>query len=81
MYSDCTLCIQGGLTCNGVLGEGLHVGQVIVRTVFLQPFTDILLRPENNRTDQAGLRRACVIYPIIVTGTVLEETNERDMLN
>lgn len=83
-----TLCILiahyvfgGRLTCNGVLGEGLHVGQVIVRTVFLQPFTDILLRPENDGTDQAGLRWACVIYPIIVTGTVLKEANNRDVLN
>lgn len=60
-------------TCDGVLGEGLHVGQVIVRTVFLQPFADVLLRPQDNRTDQAGLRRARVVYPIIVAGAVLEE--------
>lgn len=33
----------GARTCDGVLGEGLHVGQVVVRTVFLQPFTDVLL--------------------------------------
>lgn len=60
-------------TCNGMLGECLHVGQVVVRTVFLQPFTDILLRPEYDRADQAGLRRARVIDAVIVTGAVLQK--------
>lgn len=41
-------------------------------TVFLQPFTNILLRPEHDGTDQAGLCRACVINPVVITGTVLQ---------
>lgn len=32
-------------TCDGVMREGLYVGQVVVRTVFLQPPADILLSP------------------------------------
>lgn len=54
-----------------MVGEGLHVGQVVVRTVFLQPLADVLLRPQHHGPDQAGLSGAGVIYPIIVTGAVV----------
>lgn len=60
-----------------MLRERLHVGQVVVRTVFLQPFTDILLRPENDGPDQAGLRRTRVIDAVIVTGAVLKKKNRQ----
>lgn len=73
-----------GRTCDGVLGEGLHVGQVVVWTVFLQPFADVLLGPQDDGADQAGLRWARVVYPIIVTGAVLKRgkgQKERDALN
>lgn len=56
-----------------MVGEGLHVGQVVVRTVLLQPFADVLLRPEHDGPDQAGLRGAGVIYPIVVTVAVLQQ--------
>ncbi|PWA31885.1 hypothetical protein CCH79_00006491 [Gambusia affinis] len=36
-----------------------------------RPFTDILLRPENDGPDQAGLRRTRVIDAVIVTGADL----------
>lgn len=57
-----------------------------MRTVFLQPFADVLLRPEDNGTDQAGLRWARVVYPIVVTAAVLKKkpqnkANKRDALN
>lgn len=62
----------GSETCDGVVGERLHVGQVVVRTVFLQPSANILLGPEHDGADQAGLRRAGVIDPIVVGGAVLQ---------
>lgn len=68
----------GSVTCDGVVGERLHVGQVVVWTVFLQPFANILLRPEHDGADQAGLRRACVIYPVTVTGTILQPDGQTD---
>lgn len=40
-------------------------------TVFLQPFANVLLRPQHDGPDQAGLCGAGVIYPIVVAGTVL----------
>lgn len=42
-----------------------------MRTVLLQPFTNILLRPEHHGPDQAGLGGAGVVYSIVVTGAVL----------
>lgn len=65
--------------CDGVLGESLHVAQVVVRTVLLQPFTNILLRPEHNGPDQAGLCGAGVIYSIIVTGAVLRPSHQPEV--
>lgn len=37
-----------------------------MRTVLLQPFTNVLLRPQHDGPDQAGLGGAGVIYPIVV---------------
>lgn len=48
-------------TCDSVMGEGLYVGQVVVRTVFLQPLADILLSPQHHRFGQTGQRRTGVI--------------------
>lgn len=50
-----------------------------MRTVFLQPFTNILLRPQNDGPDQAGLCGAGVIYSIIVTGAVLHQSDQPEM--
>ena len=61
-----------------MLREDLHVGQVVVWTMFLQPFADVLLRPQNHRPDQAGLSRACVVNPIVVAGMTLQRERERD---
>lgn len=53
-YSDSVimndvLCASNTLvlvdTCDGVMREGFYVGQVVVRTVFLQPSADVLLSP------------------------------------
>ena len=55
------------ITCDSMVGEGLDVGEVVVRTVFLQPSADILLSPHYYRPDQAGLGGASVVYPIGVT--------------
>ena len=41
-------------TCDGVMGEGLYIGQVVVRTVFLKPLADILLSPQHHRFGQTG---------------------------
>lgn len=49
-------------TCDGVMGEGFDIGQVIVRTVFLEPLADVLLSPQHHRFGQTGQRRACVIH-------------------
>lgn len=64
-------------TCDGVVGEGLHVGQVVVRAVFLQPLTHILLRPQHHGPDQAGLSGAGVIYSVVVTGAALHRPTGR----
>ena len=56
------------LTCDGMLREDLYVGQVVVWTVFLQPSADILLGPQYNWPDEAGLSGAGVVDPIVVTG-------------
>lgn len=40
-------------TCDGVLGEGLHVDEVVVGTVLLEPLADVLLTPQNHRPRQA----------------------------
>lgn len=47
-----------------------------MRTVLLQPFANILLRPEHDGPDQAGLRGAGVIYPIVVTVAVLRPSHQ-----
>lgn len=41
-------------TSDGVLGEGLHVDEVVVRTVLLEPFADILLRPQDHGPGEAA---------------------------
>lgn len=46
--------------------------------MFLQPFANILLWPENDGADQAGLCWARVVYAIIVTGTVLQTDGETE---
>lgn len=41
-------------TCDGVMGEGLNVGQVVVRTVFFKPLAHVLLSPQHHRFGQTG---------------------------
>lgn len=66
----CTLFLAGR-TCDGVVGEGFHVAQVVVRAVLLQPFANVLLRPQHDGPDQAGLGGAGVIDAVAVTGAAL----------
>ena len=54
-------------TWEGVMREGRYVGQVVVRTVFLQPSADVLLSPQHHRSDQTGLGGAGVVDSIGVT--------------
>lgn len=48
-------------TCDGVVGKCFYVGQVVVRTVLLQPLADILLSPQHHWFGQTGQRGTGVI--------------------
>lgn len=48
-------------TCDGMVGESFYIGQVVVRTVLLQPLADILLSPQNHWFGQTGQCRAGVV--------------------
>jgi len=62
-------------TCDGVVGEGLDVGQVVVRTVLLEPLAHVLLRPQNHGLGQAGQRRAGVVHGEGLARTQLKHTH------
>lgn len=53
-------------TGDGVLGEGLHVDEVVVGTVLLEPLADILLTPQDHGPRQATQGGACVVQAIVV---------------
>lgn len=66
-------------TCDGVMGEGLYIGQVVVRTVFLKPLADILLSPQHHRFGQTGQSRTGVIHREGFSRTQLKETWSRNL--
>lgn len=49
-------------TCDGVMGEGLYIRQVVVRTVLLKPLADVLLSPQHYGFGQTGQCRTGVIH-------------------
>lgn len=49
-----------------MLGEGLHVDEVVVGTVLLEPLADILLTPQDHGPGQAAQRGACVVHAIVI---------------
>lgn len=53
-------------TCDGVLGEGLHIDEVVVGTVLLEPLAHVLLTPQDHRPRQAAQGGACVVQAIVV---------------
>lgn len=53
-------------TGDGVLGEGLHVDEVVVGTVLLEPLADILLAPQDHGPRQATQGGTCMIQAIVV---------------
>lgn len=69
MYS----CLMNS-TCDGVMGEGLYIGQVVVRTVFLKPLADVLLSPQHHRLGQTGQSRTGVIHCKGFSWTQLKHT-------
>lgn len=64
-------------TCDGVMREGLYVGQVVVRTVFLKPLADVLLSPQHHGFGQAGQRWTGVVHSEGFTWTQLKHTESR----
>ena len=66
------VCVAIGSTCDGVVGEGLDVGQVVVGTVLLQPLAHILLGPQHHGLGQAGKRGAGVVHCEGLARTQLE---------
>lgn len=52
--------------------ESLHVDQVVVRAVLLQPSAHILLRPEHHRLGKAAQRGAGVVNAIMIAATALQ---------
>ena len=53
-------------TGDGVLGEGLHVDEVVVGTVLLEPLADVLLTPQDHGPRQATQGGTCVVQAIVV---------------
>lgn len=53
-------------TRDGMLGEGLDVDEVVVRTMFLEPLANVLLAPQDNWPCQATQRRARVVQTIVI---------------
>lgn len=66
-------------TCDGMMGEGLYICQVVVRTVFLKPLADILLSPQHHRFGQAGQSRTGVIHSEGFTRTQLKNNNNNNI--
>lgn len=60
-----------------MMGEGLYVGQVVVRTVFLKPLADVLLSPQHHRFGQTGQRRTGVIHSEGFAWTQLKHNERR----
>lgn len=63
-------------TCDCVVGEGLYIGQVVVRTVFLKPLADVLLSPQHHRFGQTGQSGTRVIHSEGFTWTQLKDTRK-----
>lgn len=53
-------------TGDGVLGEGLHVDEVVVGTVLLEPLADVLLTPQDHRPRQATQGGTGVVEAVVV---------------
>lgn len=68
-------------TCDGVMGEGLYIGQVVVRTVFLKPLADVLLSPQHHRFGQTGQSRTGVIHREGLSRTQLKHTTRNLYVN
>lgn len=61
-----------------MVGEGLNIGQVVVRTVFFQPPTNILLGPQNHRPGQTWQSRTGVINRVRVSSAKLKNRTKED---
>lgn len=71
--------LAGCGTCDGVMGEGLDVGQVVVGTVFFKPLADVLLRPQHHRFGQTGQSRTGVIDREGFSRTQLEHKKKQKL--
>lgn len=63
-----------------MMGEGLYIGQVVVRAVFLKPLADVLLSPQHHRFGQARKRGTGVIHGKGFTRSQLKHTRSRGFL-
>lgn len=66
------------LTRDGVMGEGLDVGQVVVRTVFFKPLAHVLLSPQHHRFGQTGQSGTGVVNGEGFAWTQLEHRRRTD---
>lgn len=69
------------VTCDGVMGEGLDVGQVVVRTVFLKPLAHVLLSPQHHGFGQTGQSWTRVVNSEGFSWTQLEHKRRQQFVN
>lgn len=63
-------------TCDGMVGKGLHISQVVVWTVLLQPLADVLLGPQHHGLGQTGQRGTGVVHSEGLAWTQLKCTGK-----
>lgn len=62
------------------MGEGLDVGQVVVRTVFLKPLAHVLLSPQHHRFGQTGQSGTGVVNGEGFSRTQLQDKSAQTLL-
>lgn len=62
---------QQSPTCDCVVREGLHVDEIVVRTVFLQPLAHVLLGPKHHGLGEAAEGWAGVVDAVVIAPSSL----------
>lgn len=67
------LCVkpQQSAACDGMVREGLDIGEIVVGTVFLQPLAHVLLSPQDDGFSEAAEGRTGVIDAVLIAGSDL----------
>lgn len=59
------------VTCDGMVGEGLDIGEIVVWAMLLQPLAHVLLGPKDDRFCEAAEGRTGMIYSVLIAGSYL----------